>query len=239
MTGGTLAVSRAVNLYDHFKKKLEEVGFKDVTVTGNDKDGLNMLIREMNPRIVLIEAKFYECCTPYMITDLHKIFPKLNIAAVSMSDFPDDLAMYFIINGARSYVSLWDGVEQFYKGLNLICHGNVFVSPNVMNRIELRNMYPDPSGTLTKRQLEVLRLVANGFTGEEISDTLHISERVVENSKSEIYTALNVRNAVEAVRVSESMGIIKKEELNFFGRNYVLKPLPKKQNKKIEMRMAV
>jgi DNA-binding CsgD family transcriptional regulator len=104
--------------------------------------------------------------------------------------------------------------------------------------IDMRSIYPKPSGKLTDRQIEILRLLANGFTGEEIADVLHLSHVTVENCKSEIYAALNVRNGYEAIRVALCLGIIKQEELIFFGRNYVLRPKPDKneKRKKREMR---
>jgi DNA-binding NarL/FixJ family response regulator len=231
MAGGTLIVSRAVNLYQYFKKQTEALGFDNVSITGVEKDGLSMLIRETNPRIVFIGCKFYQCCTPFMLADLHKQFPKLYIAAISITDFPDDLAMFFIVNGAKSYVNFWEGPEQFRKGMEEIRDGHEYISPEVQKRIDMRSSYPNPTGTLTDRQIEIIRLVANGFTGSEIADTLHISERSVDNRKSEIYTALNVRNENEVIRVASYLGIVKSDELQFFGRNYELKPLPEKQMK--------
>jgi DNA-binding NarL/FixJ family response regulator len=231
MAGKTLIVSRAVNLYQYFRKQTEELGFDSVSITGVEKDGLSMLIRETNPQVVLIGCKFYQCCTPFMLADLHKQFPKLNIAVVSVTDFPDDLAMYFIVNGAKSYVNFWEGLEEFRKGMEEIRDGHEYVSPEVQRRIDMRSSYPNPTGSLTDRQIEIIRLIGNGFTGLEIADTLHISERSVDSRKSEIYTALNVRNENEAVRVALYLGIVKQNELNFFGRDYELKPLPEKETR--------
>jgi DNA-binding NarL/FixJ family response regulator len=144
--------------------------------------------------------------------------------------------MYCIANGARSYVSFWEGAEEFYKGLKEICAGHKYVSPEVQRRFEVRSCDPNPTGTLTDWQVEILRLVGNGFTGAEIADTLHISERTVDSRKSEIYTILNVRNENEAIRVAIYLGIIKPEELNFYGRDYELKPLPERQKGKKKAR---
>jgi DNA-binding NarL/FixJ family response regulator len=229
MAGGTLIVSRAENLYPFFKKHAEALGFVGVAVTGVGKDGLSMLIREMEPGIVIMDSIFYQCCTPFLLADLHKQFPKLNIAVISIYDYPADRAMCCIFNGAKSYASFWEGEEQFYQGLKEIRDGHEYVSPEVQRRIDMRSYVPDPAGTLMGRQIEIVRLVCNGFTGAEIADTLHISERSVDSRKSEIYTVLNVRNENELIRVAIYLEIIKAEELNFFGRDYKLKPLPETQ----------
>ena len=228
MTGGTLFVSRSVLNHAHYKKRLEELGFSDVTVTDTDKDGLFMQIRDTKPRLLMLGCKFYQCCTPFMTADLHKYFPKLNIAAVSVTDYPDDLAMYFIVNGAKSYVNFWDGPEQFYKGMQEIREGREFISEEVQKRIDMRSELPKATGRLTDRQIEILRLVCNGFTGAEIADVLFISQPTAENARTQIYTALNVRSETEAIRAAIYLKIINPYELNFFGRDYELKPKPKK-----------
>ena len=231
MTGGTLFVSRGVNVHAWIKERLLEMRFDDVTVTDAEKDGLNMKIREMKPRLVMMGCRFYQCCTPFMTAGLHKQFPKLNIAAVSITDFPDDLAMYFIVNGARSYVNFWEGPEQFYRGMEMIRNGREYVSPEVQRRFDMRDVSPKPLGNLTDRQVEVIRLIANGFTGVEIANVLYTSKNTIDNYKSDIYAALNVRNENEVIRVAIFLGIIKPEELNFYGGNYVLRPKPAKNQR--------
>jgi hypothetical protein len=83
----------------------------DIFVTAEEKNNLNRLIRDLNPQLLFMDSHFYHCCTPVMIVDLHRLFPKLNIAVVAVFGFPADSAMYCIVNGARSYVNLEDGFE--------------------------------------------------------------------------------------------------------------------------------
>jgi len=118
MNGGTLMVSRAVNLHPLIKKRLEALGFENVTITGADYDGLNMVIRDIKPRLMLIGSAFYDCSTPYMMKELLKIFPKLNIAALSvLNSYTARRAVDFIFNGVRSYLNILEGFEEFHRGL--------------------------------------------------------------------------------------------------------------------------
>jgi len=232
MEGGTLVASKRIKLHSHYKKRFEDLGFNGVTITDVGNDGLHFLIAELQPKILLIGGSYYKCCTPFRMRALHKRFPKLNIAAISLDEYPLDLAMYFVVNGARSYANYIEGREEFYKGLKEIKNGKEYVSPEVMERIKMRELYPKPTGGLTDRQIEVLRLVCNGFTGEEIAATLQLSIRRVNNIKTEMYTALNVRNENEAIRAALCQGIITVDELNFYPDNYDLKPLPEKKEKR-------
>ena len=214
MKGGTLVASKAVKMHSYFKERFEQLGFPDVHITANEKDGLNMLIREMKPGILLMGSSFYKCCTPYMMAGLHRRFPKLNIAAISLSEYPSELAMYFIINGVRSYVNFWEGKDEFYKGLEIVKNGKQYISPEVMECLAKRETMPDPVRDLTEWQIEIVKLVANGYTEKEIADTLAISERTVYTHKNHIYTILNVRNENELIRVALALDYINPYVLN-------------------------
>jgi glycine/serine hydroxymethyltransferase len=67
MAGGTLVISRAVNNHAHYKKRFEALGFHDVTLTALEKDALNSLIRELKPSLIMMGARFYQCCTPFLM----------------------------------------------------------------------------------------------------------------------------------------------------------------------------
>jgi DNA-binding NarL/FixJ family response regulator len=237
MTRGTLVVSRHVNNYAYYKNRFEQLGFRDVFVTGAEKDGLNMIINDLNPRLVVMGCRFYQCATPYLLALLHHWRPDLNIAVVSLDDYPPDLAMGLVINGVTSYVNWVDGVDQFYKGLDVIKEGKKYVSPVVEERMNKRTdigmELPKPSQELTGRQIEVLRLLCNGFTSEEIADVLHLSGRTVKFHKAELYNNLKIRNENELIRVALYLEFIKVDELDFHGRTFELSPRP---NKKISKR---
>jgi DNA-binding NarL/FixJ family response regulator len=234
MSGGTLVVSRAELLHTRFKKRFEELGFDNVTVTAVEKDGLNMLIGELKPRLVILGAEFYQSATSYMMSDLLRRFKSLNIAVVnvSLTPYPADRAMAFIANGAKSYICVFDGLDQFYEGLERVKKGESFISSSVKERMEIRDELPRPATEITDRELEVLRCVRNGFTGIETAMELAVSLRTVNFHKKEMYTKFSVRNENELVRVADYLKLIKDDEPVFYGRNYVLSPKPAKIKEK-------
>jgi DNA-binding NarL/FixJ family response regulator len=224
--GGTLLLSREKMLYPYFRKRFAELGFDHFEISGEERDSLNTVINDLKPRLILVGSGYYECSTPYMMGRLLKTFPKLNIAAVSVfCKIPADLAMWFIINGVKSYVNLFEGTEEFYRGLNKVRDGQEYISPLVVERIEMRREVPEPAGNITGRHLEIIRLLCNGFTGTEICRVLAISEQTLYVHKRNIYTILNVRNENELIRAAMFHGWIKPEELRFFGGDYRLNPV--------------
>jgi DNA-binding NarL/FixJ family response regulator len=232
VSGGTLLLSREKQLYPYFRNRFAELGFTSFEVTGEERDSLNSLINDMKPRLVLAGSGYYQCSTPYMMGKLLKTFPKLNMAAVSVFyKIPDDLAMWFIINGVTSYINFFEGPEEFYDGLNKVREGKGYVSPGVLKRMNMRRELADPAGNITPRQMEIIRLLCNGFTGAEICDVLAIAEDTLSVQKRKIYTCLNVRNENELIRVALYFKWITVEELYFFGGKYTLNPLPEKKLK--------
>jgi len=229
MSGGTLMVSRARNLFSDWTEGCTAFGFRDVLFTDKEKDALARLIREFKPRIMLIGCGFYSRATPYMAGLLIKEFPDLNIAAVNIHEFPDDLASKFIYNGVRSYVNLMDGKEEFSRGMTAVRDGKSYISPGVADRINLRKYYPSPAGKLTDRLTEVVGLLCAGYKEDDVADTLHISRKTVDTHKKEIYKTLNVRNAYELYSAAISAGIISSDSLGFYPRTYMLKPFPDKK----------
>ena len=149
--GGVLALSRAAGLHTEIKGQLEELGFEDVTVTDKDNDELNSIICNKNPRLVMIDSWFYQDGTSCRIGELVKLFPGLNIAVVSVHDFPASRAQWFIWDGAKSYLNLWEGSEEFQRGLRIVRDGGQYISPKVQRLIDHYDEWPDTKNKMTKR----------------------------------------------------------------------------------------
>jgi len=231
MPGGILVVSHSVNNHKYFKERLESMGKDNVKVTDANKDGLNSIISDMIPDLMIMSARFYQCCTPYMMGLLKKKFPELNMAALCFDEYPADLGMYFILNGVKSYFNMFEGIEQFKVGLAKIIEGKEFISEAVRERIKMRKDYPMAAKELPQKLIEVIRCICNGFKKYEIADNLWLSERTVENYREEIYRCLNVRNLAELYSAALELHFVTEEELVFRHRKFTVKPFPKKQKK--------
>jgi len=238
---GTLLISREVKNHLHFKKKIEALGFLNVTVTALEKDALGNLIRSMKPDTLLMSARFYQCSTPHMMGMLKKEFPKLYMAALSIGEYPADLGMYFILNGVNAYATTFDGLDEWYIGLEEIRKHKNYESPAVTERKEMRKDYPlFPAGGLTKQQIEILRCTCNGLTRVQIADLLSISEKTVGNHKVDIYRTLNVTNGEELFRAALRVGIVTAEELVFCHPAFACAPIPEKmRNEKREIKNEI
>jgi DNA-binding NarL/FixJ family response regulator len=226
LPGGTLLVSRAIKLFPYYRQKLLALGFQDVEVTGEEKDSLNMVINDLKPRLVLVESAFYQAGTPFMMGRLLKRFPKLNIAAVSLAEFPDSLAAWFIFHNVKSYLNLWEGYEEFSRGLEIIREGGVYISPRVRDVIDLFPEWPETNGEATARLMEVLVLLCNGFTAESIGKELHLSRKTVYNHMKRLYNTFDVQCRDEMVAKAWAFHLVTENDIRFLDRRQEAAPLP-------------
>jgi len=125
MTGGTLIVTRKISRHQDFFRKFTALGFPNVSITSLDKDALYFKIDKLKSSLILMDALFYTAGTPYIIKVLfkQKRFRNLNIAVFAVDKYPADLGMIFIINGAKFYVDINNGENQYEKGLLSVRNG--------------------------------------------------------------------------------------------------------------------
>ena len=225
MKGGTLVISRCIKNHGFYKERFEELGFASVTLTALDRDALNLHIYNIKPDLLIMGSRFYHGCTPFMMGELRRKFPRPKMASVVLGEYPPELAMYFILNGVNSYVTSFDGRDEWYKGINEVSRGRDYVSEDVINCIDKRRDYPMPA-RITARHKEVIRLLCNGWKDLEIADTLHISRNTVIHHKLDILTSLNCRSVIELIHIALITGMITLDELCFRNSEIILNPLP-------------
>jgi DNA-binding NarL/FixJ family response regulator len=216
MAGGTLLVSREVNYFPQFKQRLEKMGFPDVQVTDSEKDGLNMMINDINPDYLLIDSNFYDCGTPYMIGQLMSVFPKQNIAVITTSPFPDGIATWFIFHGIKFYVKWSDGEDEFQRGLLCILRKKEYIAPDVQYILDRLGEYPVVPLKATKRQKEILLMIWCGFSVKRIMDDLQICRATVEKHLAELMKIYNSRDRGELIKTVNRLEVFSKDELSFY-----------------------
>ncbi|MCL2252577.1 MAG: LuxR C-terminal-related transcriptional regulator [Treponema sp.] len=219
MTGGTLIVTRAVNLHSYYKTQLEEFGFENFMITDTDRNGLDMMICETSPSHLMIEACFYRRSTPYMMIELLDSFPDLNITVFNLYDYPDDNAKWFILNGCNSYINKFEGIEEFYKGLKFVRDGKYYISPNIENCIKNMKIMPEKVDKISRRENEVLQLVCEGDNANEIAHNLNISFNTVKVHKQNLYRIFYVRNSNQLLWAAVLAGKVNFEETQYFMKN--------------------
>jgi DNA-binding NarL/FixJ family response regulator len=135
---------------------------------------------------------------------------------ILLTTFDDDDALLKGIRaGARGFLLKDVSVERLTEAIRLVAAGETIIRPAVTeqarrrlegNRTEFESMEsPEP---LTRREAEVLRLMAGGYSNREIGDALDASEGTVKNHISCILSKLGVRDRIRAVLKGLETGIL-------------------------------
>ncbi|GIV59318.1 MAG: DNA-binding response regulator [Rhodothermaceae bacterium] len=160
--------------------------------------------------LVLVSTGLPEGGTTRLIAALREVNPEVSILVVGLAREPHDI-LHHIEAGARGYVLREDSVEELLRNIRAARRGRALVSPEIaallMERVaELAELAAD-SGIdlsrppdLTPREREVLELIGEGLTNQQIADRLFIEVGTVKNHVHSILSKLNVGSREEAAR---------------------------------------
>jgi DNA-binding NarL/FixJ family response regulator len=115
--------------------------------------------------------------------------------------------------GASGFLLKDDPPEQLLAAIRVVAGGDALLSPAVTKRVirqfaRIRQTSPPREvGELTERELDVLRLVARGYSNAEISRELYISDTTVKTHITHILQKLNLRDRVQAVVLAYETGL--------------------------------
>ena len=113
--------------------------------------------------------------------------------------------------GARGYVTKASAAEVLVDAVREVAQGRTYVSPDIARKIALETVADDrdPLASLSAREFEVLRFLAEGRSTDEIAATLFISTKTVANTASQIRQKLGVTSPVELVRLALKHGLVR------------------------------
>jgi DNA-binding NarL/FixJ family response regulator len=179
-----------------------------VAEAGDGEDALAVIRREQ-PAVVLLDVRMPKKSGLDVLRELHAAgeLPP----TILLTTFDDDeVLLEGVKAGARGYL-----LEQLTEAIRTVAEGGTLIRPAVTERV-LRGLEhvrrdfealspPDP---LTRREIEILRLMAGGYSNREIADALGTAEGTVKNHASSILSKLGVRDRTRAVLKALELGYI-------------------------------
>ena len=154
-----------------------------------------------SPRIVLRDSQAIDLTNPWFGLGIGSKSNKPNCLLVLFKVPPDKAIEKKIAErGVRGIFYENDPLDRFKKGIPAILNGELWFSRSVMVKpfLELSAQPHETQVPLSRREKEVLILIASGLTNDEISDDLHISLHTVKNHASTIYKKIDVNNRLQA-----------------------------------------
>ena len=184
-------------------------------VVAETGDGLGVLklAETCRPDVVIVDLMMPGLNGLEVTRQLSQNLEGIRIIVFSMHK-DDDYVIQALRNGALGYVIKDTGPIELVQAIHQVMAGARYLSPVIAKRIDalfLENpdgALVDPYDQLTGREREVLQLVAEGYTGQEIANLLTISRRTAEQHRASIMRKLGFQNQREIVRYAIRKGIL-------------------------------
>lgn len=201
---------------DGIRALLERLG--EFQVVGEASDGAETIrkVRETQPQLVILDVEMPGLSGIDAIPELLQIRPDLKVIILSMYD-DEDFVLRAMRSGARGFVLKSSSGEELIEALRTIARGGSYLSPQVsdvfLKRIQegdlqARNIHP-ALASLTPRELQILRLVAQGYTSKDIANTLNLGVETVRSYRKTIMRKTGINNIAGLTRLALSTGLLR------------------------------
>ena len=213
-----MSTYRVVVADDHalFRQGLKGIleGAADLEVVGEAGDGLELLnllnANQLDPHLVILDISMPNVRGIEAIREIKTIHPNVKILIVTMHKDKEYL-LQSLAAGADGYFLKKDADTELFAAIEKIRKGKNYVSPQLSEELaddweQIRVGFTKP--LLTKREREVLKLIAEGRSNKEIADLLFVSVHTVERHRANIMEKLNLKKTADLVKYAIQKGYI-------------------------------
>ncbi|WP_432827728.1 response regulator [Dactylosporangium sp. CA-092794] len=184
-------------------------GTAEFEVVGVAADGAAAVARavELRPDVVLMDLRMPGVDGAEAIRRLRLRAPAVRVLVLTTFDTDSDV-LPAIEAGATGYLLKDAPVEDLLRAVRSAARGESVLAPAVAGRLMGRVRRPASGGTLSQRELQVLKLIADGATNREAATKLLISEASIKTHLLHIYDKLGVRDRAGAVAEAFRRGLV-------------------------------
>jgi DNA-binding NarL/FixJ family response regulator len=188
---------------------------KDFTISGLAGDGIELvrMVKSKKPDVVVADASMPKLNGIEAIRQIKEFYPDIKTIVLTMHNDVAYAVRAFDV-GANGYIVKHAAADELVTAIREVIKGRTYITPYIAGELFLavRNgldneQVDNPIVKLTSRQREVLQLVAEGHTAQEIADRLYISRRTVEFHKYKIMETLDVKSSSDLVALAIKHGI--------------------------------
>ena len=168
---------------------------------------------ELNPDVLILDISLPDLDGISVTRQLKSTYPDLKILILTIHE-DKALLRESIRFGASGYILKKAAEADLISAIHIVLRGDMYVDPSMV-----REIIEDPPESvnsrnislvepLTPREIDVLKLIVQGYTNRQIGDELTISVRTVEGHRANLSSKLGLRNRVELVRYAREQGLL-------------------------------
>jgi DNA-binding NarL/FixJ family response regulator len=198
-------------LREGLRRSMTEEGFQVVGEAGDGEEAVR-LAAELQPDVILMDVSMPDVDGVEATRRIRDIIPETRVIMLTMH--PDqDVVAAALRAGAAGYLVKDCSTEEIAEAVRLAASDDAAMSADVAASMldEVRRLpeEADEDRIVTKREEEVLQLIADGCSTTEVAEQLFISQKTVKNHLASIYQKLDARDRTQAVLRAVRMGIVR------------------------------
>lgn len=190
-------------------------GLDYVNVIAQASDGIEAIAacQEHQPDLVILDVSMPRMRGTEAIVKIKDVSPDSVVLILSQYDQADYIK-HSLKNGASGYLLKQSAAEELEAAISRVMKGQIYISPEIATHIvsdwilKSDSVEDGPGKVLTSREIEVLKLVAEGYTNKSVASLLHISSKTVETHRSRIMKKLELETYADLVKYAVKTGII-------------------------------
>lgn len=180
---------------------------KGVEIVGQAENGRQAVeaVAALAPDVVLMDIGMPVMNGLEATQAIHKASPNTRVLVLTQYE-SKEYVLSLLQAGAAGYILKLAPVEELLDAIRTVHAEGAFLPPELLQTVMNRMSEPPspaptaPSSVLTERETEILRLIAEGLTGNEIAERLCISRKTVVTHRANIMEKLQVHNTAELIR---------------------------------------
>lgn len=191
----------------------------DMTVVGEASSGVEALrlCRQTRPHVVLMDLTMPGMSGIETTAEIRRACPEARVLVLTMHDDPAYLRSV-LAAGAAGYVLKRAAEVELLSAIRITHRGGTFLDPAIADAVVAEALgrrprnrgAPVPSDSLSEREREVLRLVAEGHTNQQVADRLSLSVKTVETYRARSMDKLGLRTRADLVRYALATGLLRR-----------------------------
>ena len=189
------------------KKIIERI--EGALISGEVNDGLELLelLKKSSPNLVILDISMPNLRGLEAIREIKKTYPKVKILVLTMHKKKEFLRQA-LRDGADGFLLKEDAGSELIRAVQTVRNGGKYLSALLTNVLTTLAVEEEKPEVLTKREKEVLKLLAEGKRSKEIAIALYISPHTVRRHRSNIMEKLNFKNLADLVKYAISQSYI-------------------------------
>ncbi|MFC8364969.1 response regulator [Streptomyces griseorubiginosus] len=190
----------------------------EVVGAAGDGEQAVQLVAELAPDVVLMDLRMPRCDGVEATRRIRAEHPGTQV--VVLTTFADDDSLFPALKaGARGYLTKDAGGDEIVRAVHSVLSGDAGLSPSIQRRLLERLSQPEPPQPtatsveppdgLTAREVEVLALIAEGLSNQEIARALHVSTATVKTHINNLFAKTGLKDRAQAVRYAYAKGLVR------------------------------